>query len=93
MRVSFVSIFMVFVLSFTLLSIATAFGEPGCSCKGCGCKGGPGWRAPSGSCVSETKLASVCGEPAGAPCIHEAVAQVCFAKPADAAPEAETAIQ
>ena len=70
-----------------------AAAQPGCSCKGCGCKGGPGWRAPSGACVSETKLASVCGEPAGAPCIHEAAAQVCFATPQDTAPEPGTAIQ
>jgi hypothetical protein len=91
MRVSFVSFFMVFVLSFALLAIATASGEEGCSCEGCGCKGGPGWRAPNGYCVSEAKLASTCGSPAGAPCTKEAVAQVCFVEPdGEANPEAET---
>jgi len=53
---------------------------PSCSCKG-GCKGGPGWRGPEGTCVSKAKLAQICGEPAGAPCVREAAARVCFGKP------------
>ncbi len=65
----------------------------GCSCKGCGCKGGPGWRGPKGTCVSEAKLASVCGSPATAPCTHEAATQVCFATPAGAAAEDRTETQ
>jgi hypothetical protein len=36
--------------------------------KGCGCKGGPGWRGPDGTCVSKSALAETCGSPAGAPC-------------------------
>ena len=90
MRVSFFSLFMVFTLSFALLSIATAFGQDGCSCKGCGCKGGPGWRGSEGTCIAEAKLAAICGSPTGAPCIREAVAQVCFVKPSETAREVET---
>jgi hypothetical protein len=38
-----------------------AVAEEICRCKGCGCKGGSGWRGPDGFCVSQTKLAEVCG--------------------------------
>jgi len=51
-----------------------------CRCKGCGCKGGPGWRGPDGTCVSTAKLAEICGSPAGTPCKQEAAARVCFGK-------------
>ncbi len=51
-----------------------------CRCKGCGCKGGPGWRGPDGTCVSQAKLAEICGAPAGTPCKQEAAARVCFGK-------------
>ena len=30
-------------------------------CRGCGCKGGPGYRAPNGRCVSFKRLEKVCG--------------------------------
>lgn len=93
MRVSFVSLFMVFTLSFALLSIATAYSQDGCSCKGCGCKGGPGWRSPEGTCVAEAKLAAICGAPAGAPCVREAVTQVCFGKPAAIGGQDEATLQ
>jgi hypothetical protein len=33
------------------------------ACKGCGCKGGPGYRAPSGYCVGFAELDKVCGNP------------------------------
>jgi hypothetical protein len=65
----------------------------GCSCKGIGCKGGPGWRGPKGTCVAEAKLASVCGSPTGAPCTQEAATQVCFATPAGAAAADRTETQ
>jgi hypothetical protein len=65
----------------------------GCSCKGIGCKGGPGWRGPKGTCVAEAKLASVCGSPAGAPCVHEAKAQVCFVKDIEANAQERTESQ
>ena len=30
-------------------------------CRGCGCKGGPGYRGPDGRCVGFRELAKVCG--------------------------------
>ncbi|SEP13772.1 hypothetical protein SAMN05444123_108241 [Rhodopseudomonas pseudopalustris] len=32
-------------------------------CKGCGCKGGPGYRGPEGTCVGFRELDRVCGKP------------------------------
>ena len=40
------------------------------------------WRGPDGFCVSQGKLAAVCGSPAGAPCKQEAAARACFGKEA-----------
>ena len=79
-----------FALSFLLISFAfpislgsiAAYAQEDCRCKGCGCKGGPGWRGPEGTCVPEPKLAEICGTPAGAPCKLEAATQVCFGKEA-----------
>jgi hypothetical protein len=76
--------------SFLLISLASsmvsgpnpAFAQEDCSRKGCGCKGGPGWRAPEGTCVPEAKLAEVCGSQAGAPCKLEAAPRVCFGREA-----------
>ncbi|MFA6267504.1 MAG: hypothetical protein WC670_17530 [Pseudolabrys sp.] len=48
-----------------------------CFCKGCGCKGGPGWRGPGGNCVSHKALSKTCGSPPGAPCAYEGAQQVC----------------
>ena len=59
---------------------STAVAADACRCKGCGCKGGSGWRGPDGFCVSQTKLAEVCGTPAAAPCKQEAAPRVCFGK-------------
>jgi len=56
----------------TLLFIASAAVSPvraACTvdtsfCRGCGCKGGPGWRhIASGRCVGFRDLAAKCGEP------------------------------
>jgi hypothetical protein len=33
------------------------------ACRGCGCKGGPGYRAPDGHCVGFKELDKVCGNP------------------------------
>jgi hypothetical protein len=33
------------------------------ACRGCGCKGGPGYRGPDGRCVGFKSLAKVCGNP------------------------------
>jgi hypothetical protein len=62
--------------------VGTAFDQDSCRCKGCGCKGGSGWRGPDGFCVSESKLAAVCGSPAGEPCKQENAPRVCFGKQA-----------
>ncbi len=78
------------VLSFLLISFVfsaslgpvPAFAQEDCRCKGCGCKGGPGWRGPEGTCVPEAKLTAICGSPAGAPCTLEAAPRVCFGKEA-----------
>lgn len=40
------------------------------SCKGCGCKGGPGYRGPRG-CVSWADLIRVCGPPPHEGCTRE----------------------
>lgn len=46
-------------------------------CSGCGCKGGPGYRAPRrgtetrGHCVGYANLYSVCGPPPHAKCTRE----------------------
>jgi hypothetical protein len=71
------------LVSLSLLSppaVSTALAQESCRCKGCGCKGGPGWRGPDGFCVSQAKLAEVCGSPAGTPCKQEAASRVCFGK-------------
>jgi hypothetical protein len=48
-----------------------------CMCRGCGCKGGPGWRGPNGQCVSNRAMREVCGTPPGKHCRYEGAAQVC----------------
>lgn len=75
MRGFFAGILVLFSLSFGLLAvISVSFAEEACRCKGCGCKGGPGWRGPEPA----AKLAEICGTPAGAPCTQEAAARVCL---------------
>ena len=68
------------LILFSLIMVSTAFADDACRCKGCGCKGGAGWRGPDGTCVSKSALAQVCGTPAGAPCKQEAATRVCFGK-------------
>lgn len=41
------------------------------ACRGCGCKGGPGYRGPDGRCVSFKTLESVCGRPPTSRCTFE----------------------
>ena len=48
-----------------------------CRCTGCGCKGGPGWRAQNGQCVSHANLAKDCGSPPSLRCTHEGARRVC----------------
>jgi hypothetical protein len=49
--------------------------ESGCperpSCRGCGCKGGPGYRGPDGHCVGFRALDRVCGIPPTERCTFE----------------------
>ena len=40
-------------------------------CSGCGCKGGPGYREPSGKCATWKTLAAVCGNPPSTRCKAE----------------------
>jgi hypothetical protein len=81
MRIVFAAIFTLFALSFVSSpAVSTALAQESCRCKGCGCKGGPGWRGPDGSCVSKAKLTEICGTPPGAPCKEEAASRVCFGK-------------
>ena len=81
MRILIATILALISLSLpTPQSISTAFAQDACRCKGCGCKGGPGWRGPDGTCVSKAKLALVCGTPPGTPCKEEAASRVCFGK-------------
>lgn len=41
------------------------------ACRGCGCKGGPGYRGPDGHCVSFKALEKTCGRPATSRCTFE----------------------
>ena len=78
----------VFVLGlFLVFATSVAFAEDACRCKGCGCKGGPGWRGPDGACVSKAALAETCGSPAGAPCKQESATRVCFGKQSALTPQ------
>ena len=68
-----------FFLAFSLPQAGpAAYAQEACRCKGCGCKGGPGWRGPEGTCIAQAKLAEICGSPPGAPCVKEAATRICF---------------
>jgi len=41
------------------------------ACRGCGCKGGPGYRGPNGKCVGFKNLTKVCGDPPDQRCTFE----------------------
>ncbi|MFD1254334.1 hypothetical protein DEVEQU_00757 [Devosia equisanguinis] len=41
------------------------------ACTGCGCKGGPGYRGPDGTCVGFKQLERVCGDPPTTSCTFE----------------------
>lgn len=40
-------------------------------CRGCGCKGGPGYRGPNGRCVGFKNLKKICGDPPTTRCDFE----------------------
>lgn len=52
--------------------VATPRGDPSLpACRGCGCKGGPGYRGPDGRCVGWKDLSRSCGTPLPGRCIAE----------------------
>ena len=51
-------------------------GGCGVKCKGCGCRGGPGYRNAKGRCVSYRRLVKECGPPPYLKCKAE-----CFPAP------------
>lgn len=57
------------------LGLVHAQEKPACSdlppCRGCGCRGGPGWRGPNGRCVGYRALDRVCGVPPTTRCTYE----------------------
>lgn len=50
-----------------------ASGGCGVVCKGCGCRGGPGYRNAKGRCVSYKRLVKECGPPPYLKCDAECV--------------------
>jgi hypothetical protein len=89
------ALFALILLAFSVPQAGpTAFAQEACRCKGCGCKGGPGWRGPEGTCVSQAKLAEICGSPPSTPCSQEAATRVCFTgETASVEPKAKTEAQ
>lgn len=77
MRVATAVLSLIFLAFLVPAAGPAAFAQEVCRCKGCGCKGGPGWRGPEGTCVSQAKLAEICGSPPSAPCVQEAAPRVC----------------
>jgi len=41
------------------------------ACSGCGCRGGPGYRGPSGRCVGWSEIGRTCGDPPTTRCTPE----------------------
>jgi hypothetical protein len=41
------------------------------ACSGCGCRGGPGYRAPDGRCVGWADIGRKCGSPPTTRCTPE----------------------
>lgn len=46
-------------------------GGRGGFCNVCGCKGGPGYRAPDGKCVGRRNITKLCGSPPSKRCKRE----------------------
>jgi hypothetical protein len=53
-----------------LLSFAGAIPQSE-ACSGCGCRGGPGYRAPDGRCVGWADIGRKCGSPPETRCTPE----------------------
>jgi hypothetical protein len=45
--------------------------SPADACSGCGCRGGPGYRGPSGRCVGWADIGRTCGSPPTSRCTPE----------------------
>jgi hypothetical protein len=45
--------------------------SPADACSGCGCRGGPGYRGPSGRCVGWADIGRTCGSPPTTRCTPE----------------------
>lgn len=86
------SIALIILVFLTPVAPVSTIAQEACTCKGCGCKGGPGWRGPNGYCVSAARLTKICGSPPGAPCKQEAAARAC-ADTASVEPEATAEAQ
>jgi hypothetical protein len=67
----------VVLVSSTLLLGCLTDAAAQCYCQGCGCKGGPGWRAGDGHCVSYKDLTKICGTPPSNKCTYEGATKVC----------------
>ena len=59
------------MLLFQTVDIAWAQCPERPACRGCGCKGGPGYRGPDGRCVGFANLDKVCGRPPESRCTFE----------------------
>lgn len=51
--------------------MALCAGDVAARCSGCGCRGGPGYRAPEGKCASWKDIARKCGTPPETKCKDE----------------------
>jgi hypothetical protein len=58
-----------------MLVLSLTYMSPALACKGCGCKGGPGYRGPHG-CVGFAALDRVCGVPPETRCAKEGFPKV-----------------
>ena len=58
----------------TMLALALLSSAASAACTGCGCKGGPGYRAPNGRCVGWADIGRTCGSPPTLRCTPEGVA-------------------
>ncbi len=48
-----------------------AANQQAAACSGCGCRGGPGYRAPDGRCVGWSDIGRKCGTPPETRCTPE----------------------
>jgi hypothetical protein len=71
-RINFWGLVLVVLAATSPVGLAFAAGCPThAPCSGCGCAGGPGYRAPDGHCVGFRELASKCGTPPTTHCTFE----------------------